>query len=137
MKYKTDHIGYLTDDIQKTIKTFEIFGYLAGETINDEIQKTKICFLHKESETTIELVEPYEENKTMQKMLAKRGVTPYHLCFIVDDIEEEYENMITLDFTPLFKPTEAPAFDNRKICYFWNSEIGFIELVEEKKEHRI
>ena len=33
------------------------------------------------------------------------------------------------DWTALFKPVAAPAFDNRKICYFWNSEIGFIELV--------
>ncbi len=129
MKYKLDHVGYLTGCIPETAKAFEALGYVAGDIINDDHQKTRICFLRKESQTNIELVEPYEENKTMQKMLAKRGVTPYHVCYEVDDIDSEYNNMIANNWTALFKPIEAPAFDNRRICYFWNSEIGFVELV--------
>jgi methylmalonyl-CoA/ethylmalonyl-CoA epimerase len=129
MKYKLDHVGYLTGCIPETAKAFESLGYVAGDIINDDHQQTKICFLRKENETNIELVEPYEDNKTMQKMFAKRGVTPYHVCYEVDDIDAEYDNMIANNWTALFKPVEAPAFDNRKICYFWNSEIGFVELV--------
>lgn len=129
MKYKLNHIGYLTGNILETSKSFEILGYTAGEIVNDDIQKTKICFLYKENEPNIELVEPYKDNKTMLKMLAKRGVTPYHPCYEVDNIYKEYEDLIAMDWTALFKPVEAPAFNNRKICYFWNSEIGFIELV--------
>ena len=68
----------------------------------------------------------------MQKMLAKRGVTPYHTCYEVDDVDSEYEQLIQEDWTALFKPVAAPAFGNRKICYFWNSEIGFIELVNKQ-----
>lgn len=129
MKYQMDHIGYLTGSIPETSKVFETLGYAMGEIVNDETQQTKICFLSKEGEPTIELVEPYEDNRTMQKMLAKRGVTPYHMCYEVEDIDAEYEELIAKNWTALFKPVEAPAFDNRKICYFWNSEIGFIELV--------
>ena len=129
MKYKLDHIGYLTGSISETIKAFKILGYEMGEIVNDETQQTKICFIWKEGESTIELVEPYENNKTMQKMLAKRGVTPYHMCYEVEDIDAEYEDLIAKNWTALFKPIEAPAFDNRKICYFWNREIGFVELV--------
>ena len=129
MKYELDHIGYLTGSIPETSKVFEILGYDAGNTVYDDTQQTKICFLRKEGEPTIELVEPYEGNKTMQKMLAKRGVTPYHMCYEVEDINAEFEELIAKNWTALFKPVEAPAFDNRKICYFWNSEIGFIELV--------
>lgn len=132
MKYKIDHIGYLTGDISQTSKAFEILGYSSDNIVNDDIQQTKICFLHKEGEVNIELVEPYEENKTMQKMLTKRGVTPYHICYEVNDIDAEYNELITKNWTALFKPVEAPAFGNRKICYFWNSEIGFIELVNIK-----
>lgn len=129
MRYKLDHIGYLTDSIPKTSKVFKLLGYAAGNTVNDDTQLTKICILRKEGEPAIELVEPYEENKTMQKMLAKRDVTPYHMCYEVENIDAEFEELITKNWTALFKPVEAPAFDNRKICYFWNSEIGFIELV--------
>ena len=101
MNYITDHVGYLTGDISSTAKEFERLGYVAGDIVDDDTQRTKICFLTKPGEVRIELVQPYEDNKTMQKML--------------------------------FKPVAAPAFDNRKICYFWNSEIGFIELVNREK----
>ena len=125
MNCTLDHIGYITDCIENTTKTFSVLGYEAGIIVNDETQRTRICFLRKEGETTIELVEPYEDNKTMQKML-KRGVSPYHTCYMVDDVDAAYEEMLDNDFTPLFKPVAAPAFGNRLICYFWKSEIGFV-----------
>ena len=129
MKYKLDHIGYLTGNIPETSKAFEILGYVAGEIVNDDTQQTRICFLHKEGEVNIELVEPYEDNKTMQKMFAKRGVSPYHTCYEVEDIDIEYGKLINQNWTALFEPVAAPAFGNRRICYFWNREIGFVELV--------
>ena len=132
MENKIDHIGYLTGDIAATAKAFEKLGYQAGEIVDDDTQRTRICFLTKADEVRVELVEPYEDNKTMQKMLTKRGVTPYHTCYEVDDVDSEYEQLIQEDWTALFKPVAAPAFGNRKICYFWNSEIGFIELVNKQ-----
>jgi methylmalonyl-CoA/ethylmalonyl-CoA epimerase len=68
----------------------------------------------------------------MQKMLTKQGVSPYHTCYEVDDVDREYEQLIQEDWVALFKPVAAPAFGNRKICYFWNAEIGFIELVNKQ-----
>lgn len=70
-RYAINHIGYLTDDIAATAKQFEIFGYCADEVIHDDTQRTAVCFLRKEGELVIELVEPYADNKTMQRMLAK------------------------------------------------------------------
>lgn len=132
MNYRINHIGYLTGNIPETAKNFEILGYESGKIFLDDIQKTKICFLCKEGETKIELVEPYSTNKTMQKMLSKIGVTPYHICFEVADVEAEYKKLLAEDWTALFKPTTAVAFSNRKICYFWNREIGFIELLNKE-----
>lgn len=128
MNCTLDHVGYITDDIVQTAASFQLLGYEANAIVNDDTQRTRICFLRKQGETNIELVEPYEDNKTMQKML-KRGVTPYHTCYVVDDIMVSYEEMLDNEFTPLFKPVAAPAFGNRKICYFWKNNIGFIELV--------
>lgn len=123
-----EHVGYLTDNIPATTVAFSFLGYKADSVVDDDNQQTRICFLRKAGELTIELVEPYAENKTMQKML-KRGVTPYHTCYNVADINKAYEEMLENGFTALFKPVPAPAFDNRLICYFWKSELGLIELV--------
>ena len=132
MDFTIEHIGYITKSIEKTAETFALLGYVAEDVVNDDTQKTRICFLRKEGEVSIELVEPYPENATMQKML-KKGVTPYHICYTVPDVQAVYEQLTDLGFTPLFTPVEAPAFDNRLICYFWKNDIGLIEVVEQEK----
>ena len=58
MKNKIDHIGYLTGDIVATGKAFEKLGYQMGEIVNDDTQRTRICFLTKADEVRVELVEP-------------------------------------------------------------------------------
>jgi len=51
----------------------------------------------------------------------------------VHDLQVAYAQLVELGFTPLFSPVEAPAFDNRLICYFWKNDIGLIEMVEQIK----
>lgn len=130
--YSVEHIGYVTKSIEKTAETFKVFGYHAEPIVDDDTQKTRICFLRKAGEVNIELVEPYSENTTMQKML-KKGATPYHTCYTVEDIHQACAQLKDMGFTPLFLPVEAPAFDNRLICYFWKNDIGLIEVVEKLK----
>lgn len=129
MDYAVEHVGYVTKDIEKTAETFKVFGYQAEPIVNDDTQKTRICFMRKAGEVNIELVEPYSDNATMQKML-KKGATPYHTCYAVEDIQQAYNQLKDLGFTPLFSPVAAPAFDNRLICYFWKNDIGLVEVVE-------
>ena len=132
MDFTIEHIGYITKSIEKTAETFQVLGYVAEAIVNDDTQKTRICFLRKEGEVSIELVEPYPENVTMLKML-KKGTTPYHTCYTVTDVQTVYDQLKDLGFTPLFSPVAAPAFGNRLICYFWKNYIGFIEVVEQEK----
>lgn len=132
IKFAIEHIGYVTKNIEKTAETFKILGYSSEAIVNDDTQKTKICFLRKEGEVSIELVEPYLENVTMLNML-KKGATPYHTCYTVTDVQTTYKELKKLGFTPLFAPVPAPAFNNRLICYFWKKDIGLIEIVEQDK----
>ena len=132
MEFTIEHIGYVTRNIEKTAEAFKILGYSSEAVDNDDTQKTKICCLRKEGEVSIELVEPYPENATMLNML-KKGATPYHTCYTVADVQQTYEQLKELGFTPLFSPVPAPAFGNRLICYFWKKDIGLIEIVEQEK----
>ena len=132
MNFTIDHIGYITKSIEKTAETFKVLGYVVEDIVNDDTQKTCICFLRKEGEVSIELVEPYPENATMQKML-KKGTIPYHTCYTVSDIQSVYDQLEDKGFTPLFSPVAAPAFGNRLICYFWKNDIGLIEVVEQER----
>lgn len=129
MESKIEHIGYLTDSIEETVQVFAKLGYNSGDITADDTQRARICFVFKDSETPIELVQPYEDNRTMQKMLTKCGSGPYHLCYSVEDIQDAFDELVTDNWIPLFKPVEAPALGNRLICYFYKQGIGYIELV--------
>lgn len=125
---KLDHVGIVTDDIVKTAATYEKLGYKKGDTVVDDIQKVKICFLTNDT-SKIELVEPASEKSSVNKLLKKNGVSPYHLCYEVDDIEKTFDELVEEGFIPLFRPVEATAFNNRLICYIYHKTTGYIELV--------
>lgn len=131
---KLHHTGYLTGNISETAKAFEVLGYVQQQIIDDRIQKCYICFLNREGdEPLIELVQPYEDNKSMQKMLTKRGVSPYHLCYEVEDVQVIYDKLSKIEgWLPIFEPVPAVAFGNRLITYFFNSDGGFIEFLNIK-----
>ena len=128
---KLHHTGYITGNIDETAKAFEVLGYTKQPTYDDTIQKCFICFLKRaEDEALIELVQPHEANKTMQKMLTKKGISPYHLCYEVKDVQAISDRLSdTEGWLPMFAPVEAVAFGNRKITYFMNAEMGYIEFV--------
>lgn len=126
---KIHHVGYLTSDLDSSAKSYNLLGYVKTDVFNDDIQKTKICFLSKKNDLMIELVEPYEENKTMKRLLNKIGNSPYHICYETNNIYEAYDQLKINDWIPLFEPVKAIAFNNRLICYFYCREIGYIELV--------
>ena len=130
MRYKIDHVGYLTGDIEKSTKLFEQLGYQRlGEVYKEEIQKTRLCYLEKDNEVKIELVEPFEDNAPMLRMLKIRGVSPYHICYEVDDIYQEVEKFNKEGWVSLFAPVKSPAADNRLISYLYKKGIGYIEFV--------
>ncbi len=132
-KFKFNHFGIVTNDIEESKKSYSVLGFSSGNTVIEDIQQVKICFLTNEEGIVLELVEPLNELSSVNKILDKNGVSPYHSCYEVEDINEGYEYLIDNDFTPLFIPGESSAMDNRRICYFYNSKSGFIELVESEK----
>lgn len=131
---KLHHVGYITDNIDETARAFEALGYNKEPTFDDTIQKCFISFLSREKgEVMIELVQPYKDNRQMQKILTKRGVSPYHVCYEVDDLLAIYDKLSeTEGWLPIFAPVEAVAFDNRKITYFHKYEVGYVEFVNSK-----
>ena len=38
MDFQLEHIGYLTDNIERTARHFELLGYHQGETVTDDRQ---------------------------------------------------------------------------------------------------
>ena len=128
---KLDHVGYAVNDIATTARHYTEAGWHLSEIVEEPAQNVKVAFLTKDDVPTIELVMPGAGGKDpVSGVLKRSGVTPYHLCYEVDEIEQAMEDLYEEGFVPLFMPVEAVAMGGRKICYMCSLEVGTIELVE-------
>lgn len=128
-EFNFHHIGYAVNSIEKTSIYYTEEGWTLSEIYSDTIQNTRIAFLSKVFFPLIELVEPIDDKSPVVKTLDKMGVTPYHICYEVDDIDLAISKMKKKRFIPLFNPVNAIALNNRKICYLYNKQVGLIEIV--------
>lgn len=124
------HIGIACHDIEATKPFYISNGYDASETVDDPLQNIRICFLNKSEGPQIELLAPIDENSPICRTLKASGVTPYHICYEVDNIEDSIKELKSLQFVLVSKPVPACAIGGRKVCFLYSKNAGLIELVE-------
>ena len=127
---KFHHIGVAVKDISATAAVYVTGGYKQSDTIFDPIQNVNICWLTKENMPVVELLEPVDETSPVNEILEKNGVTPYHICYIVDEIELAMKELRKMKYIVVSKPAEAVAIHGCKVCFLFNKNVGLIELVE-------
>jgi len=127
---KIHHIGYAVPNIEKSLSTFEKLGYQqTSEIVFDEIRGVNIVFL-KNGNEIVELVAPNGANSDVEKILKKNGVTPYHICYEVENIESSVQELGKNGWFPIKEPEIAPAIGNRRVVFLFTKNAGMIELVE-------
>jgi methylmalonyl-CoA/ethylmalonyl-CoA epimerase len=128
---KFHHVGIAVQNINEAIHAYQVLGYSqTSAIIQDPIQKVQLCFLDKDGSPTLELVAASSQDSPVTNILAKNGPTPYHNCFEVDDIMESVANLKLSGFRRLSAIVPAIAFENRRICFLYQKEVGLIELLE-------
>ena len=83
---------------------------------------------------TLELLAPVNENSPVNNILEKNGVSPYHTCYVVKDIQEAISELRKQKYVMISKPAEAVAFKGSKVAFLFNKNVGLIELVETPAE---
>ena len=131
---KFHHIGVAVKEIEKTAAVYVLGGYKQSVITFDPVQQVNICWLTKEGMPIVELVEPVDESSPVCKTLAKNGVSPYHTCYRVEDIEKAIDELRKMKYVIVVKPVEASAIRNSKVCFLYNKHVGLIELVEASAE---
>ena len=131
---KLHHIGLVVQNINESLG--EIANFLSFESISLPTiigsQKVNICFL-KTNNVYIELIEPTEENSPITNF-AKEGGGFHHLCFEVDDIQQEIDKMVKNGAHLVVAPIKG--FEDRLIAFIMlnlkKTNCKLIELVEAK-----
>ena len=124
------HIGIACRDIDKTKAFYLQQGYTATPTVDDPLQHVRISFLNKEGAPRLELLEPLDEQNPVARTLATAGVTPYHMCYEVRDLDSAIAELRTQRFLLVNGPVPACALENRRIAFMFQKNTGLIELVE-------
>lgn len=128
--FKFHHIGVAVKEISATASVYVSAGYKQSEVMYDPEQNVNICWLTKEGMPVVELLEPVDETSPVNKTLEKNGVTPYHTCYVVDDIEDAVATLRRKKYVVVSKPIEACAIHKCKVAFLFNKNVGLIELVE-------
>ena len=132
---KLHHIGLVVQNINESLG--EIANFLSFESISLPTiigsQKVNICFL-KTNNVYIELIEPTEENSPIT-IFAKEGGGFHHLCFEVDDIQQEIDRMVKNGAHLVVAPVKG--FEDRLLAFLMlnlkKTKCKLIELVETKR----
>jgi len=124
------HIGIACRNIDKTAEVYSALGYSKGETVFDPLQNINICFLNHPAMPLVELLSPVDENSPVVQILDKNGVTPYHTCYVVENLEDAIKAFKRRRYVIVSKPKEACAIENRRVAFLYNTDMGLIELVE-------
>ena len=128
--FKFHHIGYAVRNIEVTAEYYLKADWQLSDVQIDKVQNTKIAFLYKSNMPLIELIAPIDENSPIVNTLDKVGVSTYHICYEVEDINGAIAELRKQKYVALFSPVEAVAINNKKICYLYNKNVGLIEIVE-------
>jgi methylmalonyl-CoA/ethylmalonyl-CoA epimerase len=125
---KIHHLGIATTNIPKAIEFIAGTHDIIEQTpiVMDPHQQVELCLLTTRERNQIELV----SGETV-KNLTSKGISYYHVCYEVDNIELTIDNLTKKSCILVRKPTPAILFYNRRVCFMY-SPIGLIELLESK-----
>ena len=124
------HIGIACRDIMKSQAFYTAMGYHAADVVEDPLQHVRVCFLDKQGGPRLELLEPLDEQSPVARTLATVGVSPYHICYQVPDIEAAIAGLRKQRFLLVNGPVKACAMEDRLVAFLFQKNTGLIELVE-------
>jgi methylmalonyl-CoA/ethylmalonyl-CoA epimerase len=128
---KIHHFGFLTLNIDNSIKYLEKLGYELEKRLVDDERIVELALLRAESGEVLELIMPLQSESVVSKISKKLNNTIYHICYLTTDIEDSINQLEQNGFFLIDKPKPAILFDNRKVAFLQSKYAGMIELLEE------
>jgi len=130
---KLHHVGIVVENIESGIQRYKsLFGFVpVSEVVDDPIQKVSVVLLsNPESDgAPIELIAPLTDDSPVSNIL-KGNLRLYHLCFLVDNIEETLQNFRNNGAIIISGPVPAELFEGKKIAFVYSPDKYVIELLE-------
>ena len=123
------HTGCLTANIENSKQIYSAMGFSSFSQVYIIVdQKVKVCFIEMATGVFLELVEPFEDNLSLNKLLKSKS-SFYHLGYLTDEFENTLEDLQTAGFY-LINKFRSEAFANKYCAFLFTSEMHLIEIIE-------
>lgn len=123
---KANHIGIISNDIQRDKEIYKKIGYSVIVDIMDNNQNNWITILRAKNSIDIELVMAINENSSVHN--TRNGY--HHICYEADPGEDIIQKFKSMKIGKIFtSPIVAPAFDNRKVVFACLQNGTFVEFI--------
>lgn len=130
------HVGIVVDSISETAVCFANALALEWqkEIIYDPLQFVKVSFLGSNGSTQsmVELVEPVGPRSPVRKF-AEAGGGLHHMCYEVDDLNNQISASQAAGGTLVRVPLPAVAFEGRKIAWILTAQKLLVEYLERRR----
>jgi len=127
-----DHLAYLVRDTARSVEALRpFFPEVTLLRKAHELQGAYITYMcTADRRITIELVEPFENNKLLAGRLdrGKQQCVPYHICVMVDDFETEYNRMRQDGWITLTRPFESFTVATQA-SHLYKPAAGIVEIM--------
>jgi methylmalonyl-CoA/ethylmalonyl-CoA epimerase len=130
---KLHHVGIVVEDIKAGIERYKkMFGFVpVTKVVDDPVQKVSVVLLSgpEADSVPVELISPLSDDSTVSKIL-QRNIHLYHLCFLVEDIEESIKNLRSNGSIIISGPVAADLFEGKRIAFIYTPDKYVVELLE-------
>jgi hypothetical protein len=127
-----DHLAYLVRDTAQSVEALKpFFPEVLLLRKAHALQRAYITYLSTaDGRITIELVEPFENNKLLEGRLdrAKQRCIPYHIGLTVDDFETEYNRLRQHGWLTLTRPFEGLDLATQA-AHLYKPAAGIVEIM--------
>ena len=92
---RLDHVGIVVNNLNESIILYEkILGVKPFSLQDVPTQRVRVAFFNVGGGVEIELIEPSEPDSSVARFLEKRGQGVHHICFEVDELDEELKSLV-------------------------------------------
>jgi methylmalonyl-CoA/ethylmalonyl-CoA epimerase len=127
-KLTLHHIGVLVNSIEEATTAYRELNARISKPVVVASQSVRVCFVDMDSSVAIELIEPTA--KGVSQDLLKRGITYYHLGYLVPNFDLALENLAELSYVHI-QTFQSEAFEGRRCAFLMSPVLHLIELIEQ------
>ena len=102
MVRKLDHVGIVVNNLDESIPVYEyILGVKPVSVREVPTQNVRAAFFEVGNGVVVELIEPTVPDSGVARFLEKHGQGVHHICFEVDDVDEQLQAMAEKGINPV------------------------------------